>query len=440
MTSKRRHSLEDASWPPSKKRNTSSELDLNYPFWFKGKDPDINPPFIDPEGPLFVNDGQLSLQTTRPIAVINKGVGILTDHSLTVNNQNALSVNIDPEGPLHVSEDGIDLKYNTTLEATDWELGVKIGPEEPIDYNEQGLYLKVDDTLLVEQNELGVHLNPDGPVTADTNGIDLEIDSSLTIVTIHNEKALSVKVKANNPLSKDNDGLFLLYNNNDFNDNGQRGLSLKYPINYLSPYCYIESGNKDLSSSSIKVMTLSQTVWNMQYYMMLTNSSGIVNGMIILRLDRSSITTPGTGPSDNPGLRFTVIINPTGSGYNPSEFPSVSAQPTESLNSSFVPRIMPTETAVVPSNDANQWYERCFTIGSEVTFYPIGDSATQYVASYCCTWPAKAKTDQTPIVVMSFDCRFRSGTGLDWYTEGSQRGLFNSGEIYFNYHGSLPEL
>ncbi|BCZ16711.1 fiber protein [Aviadenovirus bubonis] len=240
MTTKRQS--EEAELQPEKRRRAtetaSEQLDLVYPFWYA---PDvitqITPPFLDPDGPLYNNEGKLSIRLQQPIAEINKSVGLLMDNTLGVNrdgqlglkvssgqgiqvtaeglsvmtdnksitfNENGqIQVHVDSEGPLEVTDEGLNVKVDTTtIEVDDsWKLAVKLDPQEPIDSGPEGLRLNIDDTMLVAEDsdtglyELGVHLNAEGPITADTNGLDLEIDpKSLQNEQINGATALAVKL------------------------------------------------------------------------------------------------------------------------------------------------------------------------------------------------------------------------------------------------------
>ncbi|QGQ63204.1 fiber protein [Fowl aviadenovirus D] len=180
----------------------NDDLNLVYPFWLQnstsggggggsGGNPSLNPPFIDPNGPLYVQNSLLYVKTTAPIEVENKSLSLAYDSSLAVDAQNQLQVKVDTEGPIRISPDGLDIAVDpSTLEVDDeWELTVKLDPAGPISSSAAGINIRVDDTLLVEDDdtaqvkELGVHLNPTGPITADQDGLDLEVDPQTLTVT-----------------------------------------------------------------------------------------------------------------------------------------------------------------------------------------------------------------------------------------------------------------
>lgn len=179
----------------------NDDLDLVYPFWLQnsssggggggsGGNPSLNPPFIDPNGPLYVQNSLLYVKTTAPVEVQNNSLMLAYDSSLGLNTRNQLQVKVDSEGPVRISEDGLDIAADpSTLEVDDeWELAVKLDPSGPLTASSAGISINVDDTLLIEDDdanqakELGVHLNPNGPITADQDGLDLEIDSQTMVV------------------------------------------------------------------------------------------------------------------------------------------------------------------------------------------------------------------------------------------------------------------
>ena len=179
----------------------NDDLNLVYPFWLQnstsggggggsGGNPSLNPPFIDPNGPLYVQNSLLYVKTTAPIEVENKSLALAYNSSLGVDAQNQLQVKVDTEGPIRISPDGLDIAVDpSTLEVDDeWELAVKLDPNGPLTASSAGININVDDTLLIEDDdanqakELGVHLNPNGPITADQDGLDLEIDSQTMVV------------------------------------------------------------------------------------------------------------------------------------------------------------------------------------------------------------------------------------------------------------------
>ncbi|QEJ80783.1 fiber 2 protein [Southern Psittacara leucophthalmus aviadenovirus] len=214
---------------------------MNYPFWYSIQEPELNPPLLNPNGPLYQEDGMLKLRLTKPVAVVSGGVGLKTDGTLASNSagelglkvaalsgisqtDNGLSalvdgttvrfnekgeltaiasgVQVDPEGPIENGDGGLNLRINDTLEVdTQWELGVKLNPTGCVDYDTNGVNVNIDDTLLIEANaegtkhELGVNLNPAGPITADEQGLDLEIDNTSLVVNQVNEQGvLAVKL------------------------------------------------------------------------------------------------------------------------------------------------------------------------------------------------------------------------------------------------------
>lgn len=253
MERKRHDAFANDAAAPSRKRPraTAAQVDLIYPFWYQADAPSVNPPFLDPSGPLYDKDGKLSIRLQAPVAEVNKSVGLLYDGTMGINNAGQigmrinttegleatdtglaiktdlktvgfdptgqLQVMLDPDGPIVTGADGLELQVDSaTLEVTDWELGVKLDPNEPIDAGAKGLVLNLDETLLVDTGatsgkpELGVHLNPNGPVTADSNGIDLEVDpNTMEVDTATGAGVLGVKIKSGGGIESGADGIFV---------------------------------------------------------------------------------------------------------------------------------------------------------------------------------------------------------------------------------------
>ena len=284
MESKRTSASGFGAAAPKRPRATSAQVDLIYPFWYQADAPSVNPPFLDPSGPLFDKDGKLSIRLQAPVAEVNKSVGLLYDGTMGVNNAGQLGmrinttegleatgtglaiktdlesigfdptgnlqVTLDPEGPIVASADGLQLQLDgATLEVADWELGVKLDPNEPIDAGSAGLKLNIDETLLVDATgssgkpELGVHLNPNGPVTADSDGIDLEIDSdTLKVDTSAGAGVLSVKLKTGGGIESGPDGLYASVG-------GSVNLTASPPITYSNGNLALSLDNQTLQTT-----------------------------------------------------------------------------------------------------------------------------------------------------------------------------------------------
>lgn len=208
---------------------TTGQLDLVYPFWYQTSSgggggtivPPVNPPLLDPAGPLYVQNNMLRMRTGAPIVVSNGTLGLSYDTSLGLSDQNQLQVNLEPNGPLKATDDGIELTVDPlTLEVTDWELGVKIDPAGPLDASTDGLTLRTDDTLSLGQDpttheyELGLKLHPSGPLEVSTDGLNLRIDDTLLVeqdATTH-EYELGVHLNPTGPVTADENGIDLEIN------------------------------------------------------------------------------------------------------------------------------------------------------------------------------------------------------------------------------------
>lgn len=394
---------DETASPP--KRQPPTTLDLNYPYSYQPSQPEINPPLIDIDGPLYVENGKLNVAVTPPVSIVNKRIGLSIDNTSLEVEENKLGVKLDPQGALQYDTNGIAIVTDSTLQITDWELGVKIADEQPIDFTAEGLVLNVDDTLLVDQglsgeHELGVHLNPQGPINADHNGLDIDYDESLQVTQFDTVYKLGIKVDSAAPLLVtgdglslkidqstlevkdgklnvkdgasnniavnntmtintangtttlgvkvsgvivgDNSGVRLLYDTSDFIDNSSVGLQAKTPISYLSPYCTFESGDKALNTFTSQVRSNNNVNWPCSYYIFMANSSGVVNASMMFLLDKNNITNMGPPPGTTTTFRATFVLNISGD-----------YQTSHSMSSSTVttcrPNVTSTRTFFVPN-------------------------------------------------------------------------------------------
>nr|WJJ54621.1 MAG: fiber protein [Otus scops adenovirus] len=586
--------------------STPSNFDLVYPFWFEIETPEINPPFLDPSGPLYGMNGKLYIRLRPPIAEINKAVGLRTDGSLRVNNSGQLGlnvqtgagigsnadglsvlvdgksigfdtngqlqVNVEPQGPLEITSEGLDIKVdNTTIEVDSWELSVKLDPDEPIDAGPNGMKLNIDDTLLIAPHdttgvmELGVHLNPKGPVTADENGIDLEIDpNTLKNVTADDNTTLTVKlspqggitssengiqINADNesiecqdntlqvkldpaghltktatglavdsaitgvtvdpagpiyqtasglnlrvrpacgleiatdgrggkraratnatlttkfktaggisadeggmfinlgnilrpggPIEKDTSGIFLLYNTDNLENDAERGLDTVVRLKYLSPYCTFQSGELSLNNFSAIARSQAGVNWPCSYFLFMANSSGMVNASLTVLLDKTRITTMGSGPAGKIQFTFIVSTNPTQYPYtNHSNLSTPVLYPDDPATISFfAPALTGRGSFTVPNSGTN-WYVDSWSRGVEFSFIPSGNNFT-YGVSYIHFYPASVTSHETepPVIVMNAHINLNPAT-QNWYTNSGSQSM-NTGPILFSYYSSIPNF
>lgn len=201
----KRQRNEDGFDEAPKRRAISSTVDLNYPYAYQPANTTLNPPLIDPSGPLYDNGGKLTVAVADPIIIANKRIGLNYDASLIVNKKK-IGVNVDTEGPIETTNDGLNIRTNNTLHVDeDWELGVKLDQTQPIDYTAAGLCINVDETLLIADNdagdkkELGVHLNHNGPLNADSDGLDLDYDESLQVIPYNSVPKLGIRIDSESP-------------------------------------------------------------------------------------------------------------------------------------------------------------------------------------------------------------------------------------------------
>lgn len=571
--------------PSSKKtRAASGQVELNYPFWYTIEEPELNPPLLNPNGPLYQEDGMLKLRMTAPVANVRNGVGLKYDGSLSLNQtgeiglnvtpqaglettDNGLGVKVDgttirftstgaisavaseikvnPEGPIENGTDGLDLKINNTLEVDDdWELGVKLDPNSAIDYNAQGLTLNLDETLLVDTGddgqtkELGVHLNTDGPITADENGLDLETDASLAVHTNNGQgvlgvnpaptsclsvtpsglslnidtnslsvdtsslavkldsascltassglglnldsnslqttsaHALAVKVDPSSCITSSTSGLalninpstlaiangqltaltqegetiqvdtrtmtnssgvigvrlksggpieataangiFLLFNNQDFINDLSRGLSLRTTISYLSPYCYATVGDRSLSTLNATLCAENGNKWRGAVYALMVSCSGLVNCSLETKIAQATVGTIGSASSDGAGaVKYTLILNPSGDSSGQHSQLSYTYFPDVAATRTFLsPDISETNMPYVNLSTAS-WYNggNATWPGTFVYFTPYGEGTT-FSDSLIKYYVGKVRSSSIGVICVSYDSRI----GGNWTT------------------------
>ncbi|AOW42063.1 protein fiber 2 [Pigeon adenovirus 2] len=248
---------------------SSDSINLNYPFWYSAEEnTEIVPPFIDPSGPLYDQDGKLNIRLTSPIALISNGVGLGYDSSLE-NVNNRLGVRIDSDGALEVTPDGLNVRVDDETVGINpsWELAVQFADEQPFSTSTAGIGLNVDDTLLISSSdsdpshyELGVHLNTEGPITADENGIDLDFNPhTLTVQTNEqNQGILSVFLKANGGLGATESGIGVNYDEQSLHLDSGNDLAVRFAPE--QPFTVTPQGitlNIDPSSLQVQNGTLS---------------------------------------------------------------------------------------------------------------------------------------------------------------------------------------
>lgn len=247
----------------------TDSINLTYPFWYTAEDnAEIVPPFIDPTGPLYDQDGKLNIRLSTPIALVNNGVGLKYGPSLGLNN-NQLVVRVDPVSPLDSTPDGLSVRVDDeTITVNDnWELAVQFSENQPFSYTANGIMLNVDDTLLIAPSdtdpmiyEIGVHLNNDGPITADENGIDLEYNHQTLSVTSNEQGqgVLDVNLKSNGGLGVGENGIGINYDGKTLQLNEGNNLAVRFAVN--QPFSATADGitlNIDPSSLQINNNTLS---------------------------------------------------------------------------------------------------------------------------------------------------------------------------------------
>ncbi|BBJ21556.1 fiber protein [Crane-associated adenovirus 1] len=537
-------------------------INIVYPLWYEVGESDLNPPLIEPDGPLYDDNGKLNIHVSAPLSKANKTLSLNHDSTLETTEEGQLSVKINPEGPLEVSPDGLNIKIDDSLHIDDdWELGLKLKEDQPFKSTLNGLELVVDDTLLIDNSppyELGVHLSQNGPITADTDGIDLEYDpstlkiqdgingkelavnispnggiineydglsikynpSSINIgnegievkttgavsstsqglnvtvssplnvsnnslnlsydpntleiinsngsqalavkstsatvdvddktITYNSSNQLSVKLKNGGPIDSDASGVFLLFDNNNFINDERYGLTLPVNIRNLSPYCSFESGNPALTDFSAVVRSSSQTDWKCAYYVHLSNTNGIVNGNLMLKIDKSKIINVGSGSPYNIQFTFVLNLNPANINNNHSNISPPTLFPADPNTITYFPPDPKQFTSGfigIPYIGGN-WFQPPNAYGNELSIRPSGTnmvflmSTVNYYAaqvippSHVEVPDIKSFDDFVLVFTFSINC---SSSSANWFDPSNGTSTIIIGPLPFSYQAAFPK-
>lgn len=237
MASKRTH--EGASNTPPKQ----AKIDLNYPLSTSSNSSSITPPFIQP--PFNSSDGGLTVSVAQPLSINGGSISLNYDNTLETL-QGQLSVKVETDGPIDVTENGLTLSIGDGLKKGEFgELDVNFANGQPFDVsnggitlliddesmeltndpsnNQQMLTVKLDDTLVKDQNGIGINIDPNGPINAGPDGLDIDLDTNtLQLISQNQYKALSVKCRSGGGITSNN-GLQINLSNNSglrINNNG----------------------------------------------------------------------------------------------------------------------------------------------------------------------------------------------------------------------------
>ncbi|CDO33912.1 fiber-2 [Pigeon adenovirus 1] len=443
---------------------------------------------VDTEGPLTVTEDGLDLNTddslavnddwqlgvrfaeNQPFSVTTAGVSLLVDDTLLIAAADEetptsyeLGVHLNQNGPITADADGIDLEVdNQTLQVTTNEqsqgvLAVKLKQQGGLSAGTSGIGINYDNegALVVSDNTLQLKIGTDQPFST-TNGLSLNYDpNSFTVSgvttsgTTTTMSQLAVKVASSNPLGKDNSGLKLVYNTQDFFDDNSSGLSAVTPIQYLSPYCTYSAGSPGLDTFDVTVRSSSGENWTIAAYVVIANSGGICNGILYLHFDKKQLGTLGTGQGGETGnyLRCAIVVNPSGNpGGNHSNFSNPRWWP-EGSNSFLTPPGPPNAppvNAVVSAIGRNNWYYGPPWRGVEVKLKSrstntIGSTTTVTntdAVAYYLPATAQGSNGNPNVIYFIYEVKF------DWYngTTNNGMGVQTSDPIPFSYLGSLPQF
>lgn len=117
-------------------------VDLVYPFNQNpngGGTPSVD---VDPEGPLHIDGNQLSLATTVPLAVKNNSLKLMLDSEAFALKQVDQSLTLKIIPPFRKTQAGLQLNVdNQTLEIQNMQLQVKLDPNGGLVKTENGIAL-----------------------------------------------------------------------------------------------------------------------------------------------------------------------------------------------------------------------------------------------------------------------------------------------------------
>ncbi|WPS63628.1 fiber 2 [Aviadenovirus phalacrocoracidae] len=397
MSKRKQDDASSANAPKTARTSAKPEIDLNYPFWYTVSGSDVTPPLLQPTGPLYDNNGLLDVRVMAPLDTKN--------HAIAFNHD--LTLIVDPSG----------------------RASVRVSPDGGIDTTSRGL---------------AVRINPDGVITSGDEGISLNLDGE-TLWSKSPDKTIAVKLKPNGVIASNSEGIYLRYNASDLVTTAN-GLGLPVRPRYLSPYCTMESGDPTLMNFSAKVKSASNTDWPCSYYLFMANSSGMVNGNVIIMLDRSKIETPGPGIKSFIGFTFVITSDTSIPGSNHSNLsPDPIFFPNEaSTKTFFAPNANLVKRGAeydIPS-DGQNWYVPQKERGLQTYFCPKGH-LFQFTLSAAGCFPANVVQSATSssnsrVFVMSFGIN-PTDSSPNWYDSNVNAGTLHTGPIPFSYYGTTPD-
>lgn len=406
-----------------RKKTTSSDIDLVYPFWTDTSVSLVNPPFVT--GPLYDDNGYLNVRTSAPIQSVGSSLSLVYDNSLALNG-GKLGVKIDPNGPLDETDHGLSLAIGNGLDEDEFTgLTVKPDPNGPIEVSSSGVSVVYDPSTLTvvemtpnSQKTMKVLVNPDGAIATE-GGLGVKFDTDALEVT---EEGLSIKIKENGPITIEPDagldididstlvitqdstgtnnlcvnlsptgcigtsssGIRIQYDENSFTVSPDNKLTL----NSSMSTCVFRSGDNTLNNYSSRLMrNIGTYKVPCTYYASIVYGNNVSYGTLVIRVKASdaSYGVPQKDPFFNldPVLTFWLCRDiESEDRVNFSVCSNNSYSPDSGTVKKF---ITPTySNCTVDSTDAYFLLDINKTPGQDINGMPVGTQDLENIYSYKC--------------------------------------------------------
>lgn len=361
---------------------------------------------IDPNGPIIMTNNGLNLKTQIPIAIQSRSVALSSDPNLfSINSSNQLSIKLSP--PMQYSNGGIAIAYDT------------------------------DSLNTNSSNQLSLNFSSTGCIFSNYDGIQLNYDSS----TFKSENsALKIKIDPSTCIIVDNGGLSINVDDSAF-EISQNKLYLKANPTYLSPYTICTMGDPKFQTGGVNYCASDRgNKWNCKMYVYMVYSAGIVNGLVNTFIN--SDNTDRSSSSSSYVLNFTSIISTSDNPYiNISGFTIRTISPSSGNYNLFTPSVTSNEgfnmiEAPAPSSPSAKWYIPPSNSGFKSSYFSPIPNGTKFNESNMSYGIASIKQSDGQInYALALTYNMSVASNSYWYNSGAN---LTTGSIPFTYQGQLP--
>ncbi|AXB73027.1 fiber 1 [Psittacine adenovirus 1] len=395
----------------SSENESGDTLNLVYPFWWTGLPSGSGSGTgitVNPEGPLVLEDGVLSVQLYNPIVLDSGAIRLAFDsNTLALSNQEG-KLMVKTSAPLVKGiGGGITLNYDPSMFGLNSITG-----------------------------SLQILLSPNGnPIINSTSGLTLNYDT--TTLGLSNDGALQLLINNSGPLATSSQGLTINVDPAYFTVNDGQ-LSFKVPA-YVSPYAIFEVASTNWRTYSGIVRSVTSADWNVSYRCLIVNSGGLCNGIINIALPRTSVATTPTPVAFTFVLALSVGQSSVGSS-NLSNINTPTITPAGG-NQYFYPSIDQEVGSYLGVNPNGNWYIPSSTPGmSLVTFNPSALGVTTFSAGTCGYSQGTIEVLDggvpPPVMVFAYSVPIYNGNWGSSNTSATSNDVLITGPLSFSYQGA----